>query len=39
MGYNTYTKLYNACVATILNYGVGVWGAYSNGQMSEENSE
>ena len=39
MGYNTYTKLYNACVATILNYGVGVWGAYSNGQMSEKNSE
>ena len=36
MGYNTYTKLYNACVATILNYGVGVWGAYSNGQMSEK---
>ena len=36
MGYNTYTKLYNSCVSTILNYGVGVWGAYTNGQISEK---
>ena len=34
VGYNTHTKLYNVCVATISNYGVGVWGAYRNGQMS-----
>ena len=29
--------LYNACVATVLNSGIGVWGSYSNRQMSEKN--
>jgi len=29
LGYKTYTKLYDACVATIMDYGSSVWG-YKN---------
>ena len=39
MAYNTFSKLYNAFDDTILNYGVGVQVAYSNGQISEKKTQ
>ena len=38
MGYNTHTNLYNTCVATIINYSVGVWAIQQWSSISE-NSE
>ena len=26
MGYSTYTKLFDHCVAPVMNYAAGIWG-------------
>ena len=33
LGYTSYTKLYNACVKPILDYGSGVWGSKQFGKI------
>ena len=30
MGYKAYSKLYDTCVLTVLNYSAGVWSAHNN---------
>ena len=30
LGYETYTKLYNACISPIMNYCSGIWGRQNN---------